>query len=163
MTDPKDTDPTAAPNPEKDAKEELFEALDHFKRAASLFFDRGSEATKAAGESAEKVLSGITPAVNSMAQSVSKEAEKVAEKIDPTVRSVADKVDPAVRSVAGEAERVITQIGSAAEPMAKQLTSELSKLTRKLTEGLEAMSDSSKRKSAPPIQTADEKKEDSAD
>ncbi len=110
MTDETDKDTTA--------KDELFEAIDHFKSAAAKLFD------KAAGSKPVK--------------RVSETIEDVGKKIDPALTSVADKLDPAFDTAAKEAERVISKIGASAEPLAKQLTGELSKLTKKIGETLDS-------------------------
>jgi len=91
-----------------DAKKELFEAIDHFKQAASLFFDKASKS-----DAARKVQSAI---------------ENASEKAD----GWAEKLDPALQSASKEAERVIGKLGATAEPLAKQLTGELKALTKRL-------------------------------
>ena len=90
-----------------DAKTELFEAIDHFKHAASLFFDRAAK----------------SPAVSKLERAI----ETASEKADGWT----EKIDPAFESASKEAERVISKLGATAEPLAKQLTSELKSLTRR--------------------------------
>ncbi len=110
-------DATEAGRREGDAKTELFEAIDHFKNAASILFTRAAHdpafqtATKEAGRFARKIGEAAEPAT--------KEAERLA-------RRIGDVAEPATK----EAERLARKIGDAAEPLAKQLTSELSRLTR---------------------------------
>lgn len=99
--------------PEKDApdaKQELFEAIDHFKQAASLFFDKASKSP-----TAKKMQSAI---------------ESASEKADGWT----EKIDPAFESASKEAERVIGKLGASAEPLAKQLTGELKSLTKRFGE-----------------------------
>lgn len=90
-----------------DPKKELFEAIDHFKQAASLFFDKASKS-----DAAKKVQSAI---------------ESASEKADGWT----EKIDPAFESASKEAERVIGKLGATAEPLAKQLTGELKSLTKR--------------------------------
>lgn len=103
------------------AKEELFEAIDHFKAAAAKLFDRAARA----------------PALKQVSHKVDEVAKKV-EQSPPLkkVEELADKLDPTFDSAAKEAERVITKIGATAEPLARQLSEELGKLTKRITEQL---------------------------
>ncbi len=113
-----DTDPSASPTrldpperdrPDGDPKAELFEAIDHFKHAASLFFffDKATRSS-----TVSKIQASI---------------ESASERADGWT----EKIDPAFESAGKEAERVISKIGAQAEPLAKQLTSELKSLTRR--------------------------------
>ena len=105
--EPERTDDDAPDGETADPKAELFEAIDHFKHAASLFFDKASK----------------SPAIGKIQQSI----ESASEKAD----SWTEKIDPAFESASKEAERVISKLGAQAEPLAKQLTSELKSLTKR--------------------------------
>jgi len=108
MSEHEDDEPTATPDPDApDAKKELFEAIDHFKQAASLFFDKASKS------------SAVTKTVSAI--------ESASEKADGWT----EKIDPAFESASKEAERVIGKLGATAEPLAKQLTGELKSLTKR--------------------------------
>lgn len=104
---------TAEPSAEEestDPRAELFEAIDHFKHAASLFFDKASR----------------SPAISKIEKAI----ESASEKADGWT----EKIDPAFESASKEAERVISKLGAQAEPLAKQLTSELKSLTKRFGE-----------------------------
>jgi len=101
---------TESDNAGPDAKKELFEAIDHFKQAASLFFDKASKSP-----TAKRIESAI---------------ENASEKADGWT----EKIDPAFESASKEAERVIGKLGATAEPLAKQLTGELKSLTKRFGE-----------------------------
>jgi len=111
MSEKKDEESSATPDPADpegpDAKKELFEAIDHFKQAASLFFDKASK----------------SPAVTKTVSAI----ESASEKADGWT----EKIDPAFESASKEAERVIGKLGATAEPLAKQLTGELKSLTKR--------------------------------
>ena len=103
-------------------RDELFEAIDHFKNAASLLFQRASPTMKRATQKVDEAVGRIDP-----------ELRKATAKAE---EFVSEKVDPAFESAAKEAERVIQKLGQSAEPLAKQLTDELSKLTKRITEAV---------------------------
>ena len=108
MSEHDDEEITGEPETEgPDPKKELFEAIDHFKQAASLFFDKAAKSP-----TAKKMQSAI---------------ENASEKADGWT----DKIDPAFESASKEAERVIGKLGATAEQLAKQLTGELKSLTKR--------------------------------
>ncbi len=113
---------------EKGAKEDLFEAIDLFKSAASKLFDKAAQS---------KTVKTVTDSV-----------EKLDPKIDAATKKVEDKLDPAFSSAAKEAERVFAKLGASAEPLAKQLGSELSKLTKKLGAAVDDVTAKAKEKAA---------------
>lgn len=119
------TEPVYAPamSDEKDttAKDELFEAIDHFKAAAGKLFDKAA---------ASKTLKSVGDKVDEVASKIDKST--AAKKVE----DLAGKLDPALETAGKEAERVISKIGASAEPLAKQLSSELGKLTQKITESI---------------------------
>ena len=99
-----------------EAKRELFEAIDHLKHAASLFFDRATQA----------------PAVKGTRERLEHAIESASEKAD----SWSERVDPAFEAAGKEAERVIGKIGATAEPLVRQVTGELKELTQKFSGAL---------------------------
>lgn len=129
MTDEKKSDTTP--------KDELFEAIDHFKAAASKLFDRAasSETMKSVSQSAKKA--GV-------------KAKETAEKIDKSsavkkLEEMGDKLDPAFSAASKEAERVITKLGATAEPIAHQLSEELGKLTKRIGDALGSAAEGAKK------------------
>ena len=124
--------------PDTTPKEELFEAIDHFKAAASKLFDRAasSETMKSVSASAKKAGS---------------KAKETAEKIDKSsavkkLEEMGDKLDPAFTAATKEAERVITKLGATAEPIASQLGEELGKLTKRIGDALGNATQQAKKK-----------------
>ncbi len=114
-----ESSPVGGDTHDSTAKEELFEAIDHFKAAAAKLFDRAVR----------------TPALQQAVGKVDEVAKKVEQ--SPPIKKVeelADKLDPTFDAAAKEAERVITKLGATAEPLARQLSSELGKLTKRITE-----------------------------
>ena len=105
-----DVDATGADRHEREAKDELFEAIDHFKNAASILFNRAKS----------------DPAV----RSVSKEAERVVRNINPAIGSAAREAERVVEKISDAVEPLAKQMGDAAEPIARQLTDEVGRLTR---------------------------------
>ena len=107
MSDDEDeTDATGADPSERRAKDELFEAIDHFKNAASILFDRASRdpAVKSATKEAGKVVRAIDPAV----KNATKEAEKV-------VRKIGDAAEPLAKQLTDEVSRLTRDVLSAVE------------------------------------------------
>lgn len=132
------------------AKEELFEAIDHFKAAAAKLFERASKAP---------AISDVSRKVDDVA----KKANEVAKKVEHSpplkkVEELADKLDPAFDAAAKEAERVITKLGATAEPLARQLSSELGKLTKRITEQVGDLSAKRKTPAAEERQTTSEER-----
>ncbi len=84
-----------APN----AKDELFEAIDHFKNAASILFDRAAK----------------DPGV----RSATKEAEKILDKIggaaEPVVKKVGEAPEPLAKQLTGELSRLTRNVLDAVE------------------------------------------------
>lgn len=60
---------------ERNAKDELFEAIDHFKNAASILFDRATKdpAVKSATKEAERVVKKIGSAAEPLAKQLTSE------------------------------------------------------------------------------------------
>lgn len=121
MSDEKKSDETTP-------KDELFEAIDHFKSAASKLFDKAasSDAMKSVSETAKKA---------------GEKAKETADKIDKSsavqkLEDLGDKLDPAFSAASKEAERVISKLGATAEPIAAQLGEELGKLTKRIGDAL---------------------------
>jgi hypothetical protein len=86
MTDPsegddekKAVDETGADAEEGDAKEELFEAIDHFKNAASILFNRATKdpAVKTATKEAGRVVKQIGDAAEPLAKELTKEVGRL--------------------------------------------------------------------------------------
>ena len=83
------SDRTSATPPElKDARKELFEALDHFKTAATIMFDRAAKdpslqkATSEAERVVLKIGAGAEPLAKHLAGELSKLSKSIAEAID---------------------------------------------------------------------------------
>ena len=100
MTDTDDTDPkpSADPKPTSDsapdpdattkAKDELFVAIEHFKNAASILFDRAAKdpSLRSATHEAERVIQKVGASAEPLARSLAGELSKL-------TRQVADAVD----------------------------------------------------------------------
>ncbi|HJK90302.1 MAG TPA: hypothetical protein RMH26_06130, partial [Polyangiaceae bacterium LLY-WYZ-15_(1-7)] len=130
--------------------DELFEAIDHFRSAASLFFEKAaSTSSKGLGEASKRVegyAEKIDPAITKAVDKTVEKVEPGLSKASKRVEGYAEKIDPAFETATKEAERVIRKLGASAEPLAKQLTSELGKLTKRLGD---AVDEATKKKSAP--------------
>lgn len=81
--DDKEVDETGADADEQSAKEELFEAIDHFKNAASILFGRATS----------------DPAVKQVTKDVGRVARKVGDAAEPLAKQLADEVTRMTRDV----------------------------------------------------------------
>jgi hypothetical protein len=85
--------------PKPNAKDELFEAIDHFKNAASILFDRAAK----------------DPGV----RSATKEAEKILDKIndaaEPVVKKVGEAAEPLAKQLTGELSKLTRNVLDAVE------------------------------------------------
>lgn len=106
---PKSAETSAEPQT-KQAKDELFEAIDHFKKAATLLLERAQR----------------EPAVRTGV----KDVERVVGKVTDATEPVLDKVQEA-------AQPMVTKVTETAEPLVKHFVSELGKLTKSLLESAE--------------------------
>jgi len=72
-------DATGADSREREAKDELFEAIDHFKNAASILFDRAAKdpAVKTATKEAGRVVKQIGDAAEPVAKELTKEVGRL--------------------------------------------------------------------------------------
>ena len=72
-------DATGADARERAAKDELFEAIDHFKNAASILFDRAAKdpAVKTATKEAGRVVKQIGHAAEPVARELTKEVGRL--------------------------------------------------------------------------------------
>jgi len=97
MTTPDPSDPkTPAGAPkERDAKDELFDAIDHFKNAAQILFQkaRRDPMVHTAATEAERVLQKIGETAEPLAKQLTDELTKLTKKISETV----DKKRPSAR------------------------------------------------------------------
>ncbi|MBX3271573.1 MAG: hypothetical protein KF729_15005 [Sandaracinaceae bacterium] len=77
--EPKKVDATGADAEEGDAKEELFEAIDHLKNAASILFTRAKKdpTVKTATKEAGKVVRQIGDAAEPLAKELTKEVGRL--------------------------------------------------------------------------------------
>lgn len=98
MTDPHENPKQPAADPETErahdpaatakAKDELFVAIEHFKNAASILFDRAAKdpSLRSATNEAERVLQKVSataePLARSLAGELSKLTQKVADAVD---------------------------------------------------------------------------------
>ncbi|HEY8427173.1 MAG TPA: hypothetical protein VIL20_02315 [Sandaracinaceae bacterium] len=92
----------------KDAKEELFEAIDHFKNAASILFNRATQ----------------DPTV----RSATKEAERIAKKIG-------EAAEPLAKQLTGEITRLTRDVLSAVEGGTTRKSKTKAKRTKDEEEG----------------------------
>ena len=115
-----DTTPKAPERDVRDAKDELAEALGHFKAAATKLMDRAKDdpVVKASRTAMDDAIGKLDPAL----RSVQKGAD-----------DLVDRIDPALEGATREAERIIEKIGQGAEPLARQLGEELGKLGQLLS------------------------------
>lgn len=94
-TDPRDpSDPAAAsPEPEggrereDDPKAELFEAIDHFKKAANIMFDRAANdpTVKSATSEAERVIQKLGATAEPLARQLTGELSRLTKRITEQV------------------------------------------------------------------------------
>jgi hypothetical protein len=94
MSDEKDgerdeaVDETGADGAEREAKAELFEAIDHFKNAASILFERATNdpavrsATKEAGRLAKKIGDAAEPLAKQLTGELSRLTRDVMEVVE---------------------------------------------------------------------------------
>lgn len=108
-TAPKSAESAAEPEM-RHAKDELFEAIDHFKKAATILFERAQR----------------EPAVRTGVKDVERVVGKVTDAADP----VLDKVQEA-------AQPMVDKVTETAEPLVKHFVSELGKFTKSLLETAE--------------------------
>jgi DNA-binding protein H-NS len=89
-----------------DAKEELFEAIDHFKNAASILFNRATKdpTVKSATKEAERIARQIGDA----AEPATKEAERIA-------RKIGDAAEPLAKQLTSELTRLTRDVMGAVE------------------------------------------------
>lgn len=86
MTDPKDPAADDTNEPRK-AKDELFDAIDHFKRAANILFDRAAKdpTIKSATSEAERVIQKLGATAEPLARQLTSELGKLTKRITDTV------------------------------------------------------------------------------
>src|SRR5688500_5913128 len=84
----RETDPAGAPDdaPAK-AKEELFEAIEHFRNAANILFDRAAKdpTLRSATAEAQKVVHKLGTAAEPLAKQVTSELSKLTKKLSEAV------------------------------------------------------------------------------
>ena len=96
-------DATGADPEEQDAKQELFEAIDHLKNAASILFGRAANdpAVKNAGREAERMVKKLEDAAEPMVKQLSDAAEPLAKQLTGELgrltRDVLDVVEGGAR------------------------------------------------------------------
>jgi len=81
-------EPSAERQPEDpDAKRELFEAIDHFKNAASILFDRATNdpAVKSATTEAERVIQKLGTTAEPLARQLTGELSRLTKRVTETV------------------------------------------------------------------------------
>lgn len=81
------TDATGADAAERDAKEELFEAIDHFKNAASILFNRATKdpTVKTATKEAERIARKIGDAAEPLAKQLTSELTRLTRDVKQAV------------------------------------------------------------------------------
>jgi hypothetical protein len=86
MTDPKDPSDDEAAEPPK-AKDELFEAIDHFKRAANILFDRAAKdpTVRSATSEAERVIQKLGATAEPLARQLTSELGRLTKRITDSV------------------------------------------------------------------------------
>lgn len=83
-----DDDPQGPEGAEgRKAKDELFEAIDHFKRAANILFDRAANdpTIRSATTEAERVIQKLGATAEPMARQLTGELSKLTKRITDTV------------------------------------------------------------------------------
>jgi gas vesicle protein len=75
------------------AKDELFEAIDHFKRAANIFFDRATKdpTMKNAADEAERVIQKVGDAAEPLARQLAGEISKMTKRISESVQEAVER------------------------------------------------------------------------
>lgn len=92
-----EVDATGADGDERDAKDELFEAIDHFKNAASILFTRATKdptvksATKEAGRIAKKIGDAAEPLAKQLTGELSRLTKDVMDAVDGGTKSISKK------------------------------------------------------------------------
>lgn len=73
------------------AKQELFEAIDHFKKAANILFDRAAKdpAVKTATEEAERVFKKLGNTAEPLARQLTDELGRLTKRVSDTVADAA--------------------------------------------------------------------------
>ena len=90
-----DVDATGADEKERDAKNELAEAFDHVKNAASILFDRAAKdpGLKTATKEAERVVKQIGDAAEPVVQELSKEVGRITRDVLAAVERTRKKLE----------------------------------------------------------------------
>lgn len=88
-----DVDATGATPKEREAKEELFEAIDHFKNAASILFSRATSdpAVKKAGKEVRRVVDEVSDAAEPLAKELTTELGRLTKDIMKAVDGTAKR------------------------------------------------------------------------
>lgn len=89
-----DVDATGADPEERDAKEELFEAIDHFKNAASILFNRAAS----------------DPAVKNVTKEAGRVARQLGDAAEPLAKQVGDAAEPIARQLTDEVGRLTRDV-----------------------------------------------------
>lgn len=90
--DDDEIDETGADAAERKAKDELFEAIDHFKSAASILFGRAASdpavksATKEAGRLAKKIGDAAEPLAHQLTSEISRLTKDVMDTVEDVTR-----------------------------------------------------------------------------
>lgn len=98
--DEESVDETGADRGERKAKDELFEAIDHFKNAASILFERATKdpavksATKEAERIAKKIGNAAEPLAKQLTGELSRLTKDVMEVVDGKPKKPASKRAP---------------------------------------------------------------------
>jgi hypothetical protein len=102
--------PSSKPPPR--AKEELFEAIEHFRKAATILFERAQE--KPAMKEAERVVDKVTEAADPV-------LDKVQAATKPVVDKVAEATEPVVKQAVSELAKLTRSLLDAVDkPPAKK-------------------------------------------
>jgi len=97
--DDRDVDATGADADERDAKDELFEAIDHLKNAANILFARASK----------------DPAVQTATKEAGKVAKQIGDAAEPIAKELTKEVGRLTNDVLGAVDRARTRRTRAAE------------------------------------------------
>jgi hypothetical protein len=95
-----EVDETGADGAERQAKDELFEAIDHFKNAASILFGRAASdpavktAKKEAGRIAKKIGDAAEPLAKQLTTEISRLTKDVMETVEGAVEGATRKPKP---------------------------------------------------------------------
>jgi hypothetical protein len=136
-------DPEQATNK---AKDELFEAIDHFKNAATLLFERAlrdphlqraKKAARAAAEAATDTARSAAETAKEAARHAAESAKDAAHRTREAADEVNARTAPTAARLGREAERIVEKLGASAEPVARQLIGELARLTRSIADALD--------------------------